>query len=194
MRKLLDAMYRSGNPQAAAERLMAVWYVSGVDAVARDWFSELAKEDEGRRFLQILTTHERDTAFTDEARHALYGSVFDHGSDEPPAPSTLADHERAFEDALADRSYFDKLLSLLGAIAVEEPATAVRHADAWVQRTLHDNSLAPDEKAQSLATQLQGLAQRGLTSEQWVGPVAEFARTLAPAERVGLIGWLNAIA
>jgi hypothetical protein len=204
-RKLLDFMYRSGDPQAAAERLIAVWYASGVVAVARGWFAELAKEDEGRRFLQILTRHERDTSFSDEARHALYGSVFDDGNEESPAPWTLADHERAFEDALAHGFYFDKrdekkaatvgkLLRLLGAIAVEEPATATRHADAWVQRSLLDESLAPDEKAQRLAAQLQGLAQRGLGTEQWVSPVAAFARTLAPNERVGLIKWLNATA
>jgi hypothetical protein len=204
-RLLLDAMYRRGDPQAAAERLMALWQVSGVAALARDWFAELAADEDGRKFLQVLTTHERDTFFTDSARHALYGGVFDTGDDDDdPAPWTLASYERAFESALAEGRFVDErdheeeasvrnLLSLLDDIATAgDPAAALRHADAWVQRSLQAATLSADEKADRLAVQLQGLARRGLHGEQWVAPVAAFARTVAPAGRVGLIEWLNA--
>jgi len=204
-RLLLDAMYRRGDPQAAAERLMALWQVSGVAALARDWFAELAADEDGRKFLQVLTTHERDTFFTDSARHALYGGVFDTGDDDDdPAPWTLASYERAFESALAEGRFVDErdheevasvrnLLSLLDDIATAgDPAAALRHADAWVQRSLQAATLSADEKADRLAEQLQGLARRGLHGEQWVAPVAAFARTVAPAGRVGLIEWLNA--
>ncbi len=204
-RKLLDTMYRSGDPQTAAERLMGLWNVSGVWALARDWFGELAAEEEGRKFLQILTTHERDTGFTDHARHALHGGVFDDEFKEVPAKWTLASYEGAFESALRSGWFFDerdykedasvaKLLGLLSGIAAADPAVALRHADTWVQLTLQDASLAVDEKSDRLADQLQGLASRGMLAKHWVVPVAGFARTVAPADRVGLIEWLNASA
>lgn len=202
-RKLLDTMYRSGDPQAAAERLMGVWNVSGVWTLARDWFTELAKDEEGRKFLQILTTHERDTGFTDHARQALYGGVFDDDR-EVPVQWTLASYEHAFEFALAEGWYHDErdheenasvssLLGLLGdIIAAGDPAAAQRHADVWLQLSLQDASLALDEKADRLARQLQGLAHRGLHSDQWVAPVAAFACAVRPADRVGIIEWLAA--
>ena len=171
-RMLLDAMYRRGEPQAAAERLMALWQVSGVATLARDWFAELAADEEGRKFLRVLTTHERDTFFTDSARHALYGGVFDAGDDDVPATRTLASYERAFESALAEGRFFDErdhkkdasarnLLKLLDDIAAAgDSAAALRHADAWVQRSLQDATLSPDEKAVRLAEQLRAGAPR----------------------------------
>jgi hypothetical protein len=203
-RSLLDAKYRRGKPKAAAERLMSLWNASGVGPLAREWFAELATDEEGREFLRVLTTHERDTFFTDSARHALYGGVFDDGfdNDETPAPWTLANYEQAFEFALAQGRFVDErdrdkdasvrdLLGLLGGIvAAGDAAAALRHADDWVQRTLADPAPAPGEKAEQLAEQLYGLARRGLHDERWVAPVAAFARTVAPGHRVSLVDWL----
>lgn len=205
-RRLLDAMYREGDPQAAAERLMGVWHVSGVPTLAREWFAELAADERGKKFLQILTTHERDTGFTDHARHALYGGVFDADEEDVRAQRTPASYESDFEFALAEGWFFDdrdrkeeasvrNLLGLLNEmIAAGDPAAALRHADAWVQRSVQDQALAADEKADRLAEQLRGLARHGLHREHWVAPAAALARTVSPADRVGLIEWLTAAA
>lgn len=202
--RLLDQMYRSGEPSEDAHRLMGIWNVSGVSGLARNWFAEVARDgDAGRLFLFTLTTNERDTGFTDEARHALNGGVFARDEEYPIPPRTLADHERAFESALKHGTYFDKwdrerevtvahLLGLLAAIAELDPACALRHADAWVERSLKDEESASAAKAEWLAELLYGLARQGLSDARWIEPVAAFARSLAPAERVGLIEWLGA--
>ena len=59
------------------------------------------------------------------------------------------------------------------------------------------NSYPPDpssslaEKADALSERLDALADHRLRDARWVEPVASFARTLAPAARAGLVGWLN---
>jgi hypothetical protein len=208
MARMLDARYRAGDPQGDAERLMRVWNVSGVAPVARDWFAILASDDSDQRahsFLKTLTTHERDTGFTDEARHALYGSVFDdRDKSDRPARWTLADYERAFAHALDDGWFVDErdnekrattreLIRLLSSIAtLADPAIVLRHADTWVQRCLADAVSSPDDKTSVLSDCLEALASRGLRDVRWMAPVASFARTLTPSARAGLVIWLNA--
>lgn len=205
---LLDAMYRSGDVDADAHRLMAVWNVSGVEAVAADWFRDLLRvgaDPAGRRLMQLLATHAEDTRLADEARQALDGGDVDLAeAKEYPTPWTLANYESAFASAL-ERGYFvgehdqeetasiDNVTSLLSSMVTElDDGTALRYADAWVESTLNDGSLSPADKADHLASQLGSLSRWGLTSDRWLESAAGLARTVAPADRTGLIQWLNA--
>lgn len=204
--RLLDALYRSGEPRAAAERLAAAWHVSGVWPVARDWFAELASDDEGRVFLQNLAALDRDGGAVDLAREALHGGVQGAQDASIPPQRTAARCEQDFACALAEGWFFDdlgekveaSLPNLLGLldelIAAGDSAAALRGAEAWVRRSLQDPSVATGAKAEQLAEQLQGLALYGLHDAGWVGPVADFARTVAPGQRAGLLAWLAAVA
>lgn len=201
--QMLDTRYRSGEPEADAQRLMTIWYVSGVAAQARAWFDAVARDGErGRRFLQALAAHERDTFFTDAARHALYGSVFDTGV-EAPRPWTLEDTARAFESAREHGSFIDErdnevtattnaLLGLLSQIAGFDRAVAQRHADAWIKRTLQSAGASKSDEEDELADRLRGLSSLGLAEASWIEPVVAVARGRAPAARIGLVEWLNA--
>lgn len=206
---LLDVMYRSGEARADAERLMAVWSVSGVAPVSRDWFAAVALDDadgqRGRHFLETLRSHDRDTFFTDEARHALGGNVFDEGpSEEPATPWTLADTERAFEFALANDQFVNEngaeisatpqaLAALLSDIAtLSDTATSLRHANTWVQTTLALPSSFATERADALANCLGALAREGLRDPRWLPDVATVARSATPIVRAELVVWLNA--
>ncbi len=209
--RLLDAMYRGGDADAQARRLANVWSVSGVSAIARDWFDELAREGadpDGRVFLRALLTHEPDSSSAGEARRALHGDlggVGDGGEDEEfPAAWTLADEECAFRFALQNGFFIDEhdheeeasvdnLLGLLHSIAASsDPATAQRHADEWMDATAQDERLAPADKAHRMAAQLDGLSRMGFRSERWLEAAARSARSVAPAQRVKLVQWLSA--
>ena len=207
--RLLDVMYRSGEARADAERLMPIWSASGVAPVSRDWFAAIALDDadgqRGRRFLETLRSHERDTFFTDEARHALGGKVFDEGpTEEPPPPWTLADTERTFELALANDRFVNEndkeikttphaLAGLLSEIAaLSDDATALRHADTWLQTILAGPSMFAIAKAGALSDCLGALAHEGLRDPRWLPAVATVARSVPPAARAELVGWLNA--
>ncbi|MEO8524105.1 MAG: NACHT domain-containing protein [Caldimonas sp.] len=207
--QMLDAMYRSGFAEEDARRLMSVWNASGVGPVAREWFGAVVLDEadgqRGRRFLQTLRSHERDTMFTDEARHALGSNVFDEGpTGEPAPPWTLAETEQAFEFALAKGSLVGghddeaqskarELVDLLSSIAMlSDQATALRHADAWVQQCLADTMASPANKVEALVGCLSVLANGGLREPRWIASVAAFARTLTPVMRGELVGWLNA--
>jgi hypothetical protein len=213
MEQLLDGMYRNSDPETDARRLMQVWHVSGVAAVARDWFAAVAQDvtdDRGRRFLHTLTTHERDTGFTDEARHALGGSVFDDPFSETFVPWTGADAERAFVWALERGWFADErdneeqatpanLVWLISLIADGSgQAAALRHADALVRLRLQalesadKADAAAEDSVETLADVLRQLSNRGLHDPGWMTPVAEAARKLSPATRAELVTWLNA--
>ena len=168
MVQTLDAMYRSGEPDPDANRLMRIWRVSGVAAGARDWFRALAQDtehDRGRLFLHTLTTHERDTEFTDEARQALHGGVIDDGrDDEAPPPWTLGDAARAFESGLRDGRYTNergdesqatthRLLRLIVTIKrLSDDATALRYADTWVRHSLAGLEFPSEDATDAEAT------------------------------------------
>lgn len=196
---LADAMYRSGDAQADAHRLAQVWGVSGVAAIADDWLRELAREGAdgaSRQFAQmLLMTH---PALLDD------GATESAVDKEYPPPWTRADYEGAFEFALQHGHFVDghdneeeatisNLLGLLSAITTEgghDPAQ--RHADAWVGRTVKDESLLPTEQAELLTLQLDGLSRLGLANERWLEDAAALARRLSPADRAPVIRWLSA--
>ncbi len=204
---LLDEMHRGGGAETDARRLIEVWTVSGVAAVARDWFHELARDGAGpqaRRFLQALAAQQQNADLADTAQQALDGgTVEDDYEKEHPPPWTLADCEAVFEFAL-QRGHFvdehdgeeaatvDSLLGLLSSIIADaDHATAQPHADAWVEKTLNDGPPDPDVKVDRLAQQLAGLSRLGLTNRQWLESAAALARCAGPAARTDLVGWLS---
>ena len=207
---LLDAMYRAGEPAADAQRLMGIWNISGVGAVGCDWLESLGAHKEDPRvkeFLFTLTTHESDTAFTDFARQALGGNVFDRGeSDEPDrrAPLTAASLERKLARAIEDGWYEDErerrcdadalgIARLLGEIAdVAGRETALRLADSWLRLALVDDAMSARAKADLLAERLGALSRRGLRNPGWCEPAADLARAIEPAHRGDLLEWLRA--
>ncbi len=224
MQQLLDAMYRSGEPAPDALRLMSVWNASGVASIARDWFGAVAQDDSGeqrgRRFLETLQSHESDTLFTDEARHALGGNVFDEGpvADAPQPWSDVErkrSAERIFAKALASDERDDEIWSRLEFPSDDEDydsmrlsramlpgvlldieefdhATALRYAEDWIGTISDRATTTPEQKAQALDRCLIALARTRLLDPRWLGTVAALARTLTPVKRTELVGWLNA--
>jgi len=198
---LLDASYRSGDPAIDARRLMHVWHASGIGHVARDWFEAIAAGDppdeRARAFLHTLTTHERDTAFTDFARHALYGGVFASDDDAPvrnEEPVTAATFEREFVAALEGarvRANNQRIAQLLAASDPVVQESALRLADEWIRRALADDTLVPAKRAGELVDRLRLLSQSGLRDPRWRESAATLARALDPAQRHAIIEWLR---
>ena len=207
---LLDTMYRAGEPAADAQRLMGIWNISGVGAVGCDWLESLgAHKDDPRvkEFLFTLTTHERDTAFTDFARQALGGNVFDRGEEDEPertAPLTTAALESEFAWAMENGWYHDErgrrrgadasgVARLLGKNADSAGReTALRLADSWLRRAGIDDAMSARAMADLLVERLHALGQRGLRNPSWCEPAADLARAIEPAHRGDLLEWLRA--
>lgn len=202
----LDARYRRGDPEDDARRLMAEWNALGLDVVARDWLESIGADKSdvrAQKFLHTLTTHEADTAFTDYARQALYGGVFDDPGAEPDSPPwTLDDYEKAFDQALKTGSYVDErdneqsatpreLAWLLSSIAsLSDPARALAHADRWIAQI--DANAADPDRAEKLGDALLALSSQGFHQRRWSELAAGTARALPPAQRVDLLVWLRA--
>jgi hypothetical protein len=212
----LRELYLPGaDPVAEANRLMAIWNVSGIAGVARGWFESIGNDKAdaaGHAFLHQLTTHERDTAFTDFARHALYGGVFDDSwkadrrdadGDEPlTAERALerlqrlrridADLERRtdsddpYEERKPDRAFCTLLQQsevLLGRDAVRD------EAERWL-----DEAVVPvaddDLRVERLLSRLNLLLHAGISDPRWHVRVADEARRLRGDNRTELVSWL----
>ncbi|HUR34187.1 MAG TPA: NACHT domain-containing protein [Vicinamibacterales bacterium] len=206
LRALLDARFRSGEPAEDARQLMRTWDAEGLDYVARDWFETIAEDKSDSRaqeFLRTFTTHERDTAFTDFARQALWGGVFDSDPEPPAVPWTADDYERAFDHALDTGSYVDErdneesatprgLAWLLSMAAAEsDPGLVIARADRWVQKEANRDG-TDRERAEALAEVLDALSSVGLRNAAWTELAAQLARRLPPADRSALLTWLLA--
>ena len=148
-----------------------------------------------------------DTAFTDHARQALGGNVFDRaGEDEPDRKAllTTAALEREFACAMEHGWYEDErgrrrgadapgVARLLGKIADSAGReTALQLADSWLQRALVDDAMSAQSKADLLLERLGALGQRGLRNPSWCEPAADLARKIEPAHRGDLLEWLRA--
>ena len=148
---VLDARFRAGDPEDDARRLMGEWNASGIAPIARAWLEAIGEDKSDVRaqtFLHTLTTHERDTAFTDFARQALGQHVFDTDPDPDPPPPTLASCERAFDEGLRTGVYEDEqdrlrevnpyyLAGLLSSIAsIAGVPAALERAERWIQQTM----------------------------------------------------------
>ncbi len=201
--RLLDTMYRAGDPVADARRVAQIAEVSGVVAVADRWFEAISRhvdDARGQQFLQELGALDTAT-IVEQARRAM-----GLGAEKEPSRRrewTQQEAERAFDRALASGEFVDEwgnaapaatdtLTDLLSTIAALSSAEhAVTLADRWVGMTLHSPA-APAQKAAALANQLQALSRIGLATSQWLAPVADFARTLQAWQRAELVQWLNA--
>lgn len=224
-RAWLEATFRSSaDPVADARHLMTIWRASGIERVAGAWFALIADEAKadaaagrlpddtpGWRFLHTLTTCEHDTAYSDLARHVLYGSVFDDQPEPRPPPPTLAQLQRRFTQALErdrvqregrdtrdvgrhlDIDDVRGLGQMLGQIAkLADVATALALADTWLHDALADAAEPLEARADRLFERLQAIGPTGLRAPQWRDLVADLTREIEPAQRVDLIGWLRA--
>lgn len=211
-RRWLRERYLAGDPVAAANRLMSAWNVSGIAGVARGWFEAMAADERdaaGRAFLKQLTTHERDTAFTDFARQALYGGVFDEPGkrDIPePAPATAEEalarlHRLRRMDADLARRHdsddtederdparaFCKLLRQVEPLLGRD--VAVAEAEHWL-----DAAVTPiaenDVRVERLLSRLDELVYAGVPDARWPQRAAEEARRVEGDNRTALVEWL----
>ena len=201
----LESRFRGGEPRDDARRLMRVWDASGIGRVARDWLESIGTDKGDQRaqqFLKTLVTHERDTDFTDFARQALGGHVFDDEPEPPREPWTRDDYEKAFDWALKSGRYVDErdneetatphdLAWMLSSIASSDPASALARAERWIERQMTADGTSAD-RGEGLADALLALSSRGLRDARWCDLAAGVARALPPGERSDLLTWLRA--
>ena len=179
-RRLLDAMFRRRSRPTG--RLMGVWRQRRGGLGAR--LVRRACRRRGRQEIPADPDHARARyRLHHYARHALYGGVFDTDDDDVAAPWTLASYERAFSSAgrglVLRRTRPRKGQRTQSARPARRyrrrrPAAALRHADAWVQRSLQDQALAADQKADRLAEGFEGWRAAAARRRGRVNPTCAF--------------------
>lgn len=196
---LADAIYRSGEPIEDARRLQLAWTGSGVATIGVPWFRRLRASTDGNAhaFLQLM-----------EAAVGRLSADTAPIPDQPPHIETLETLEQAqsaFDSALLNGSVIrqqgrrrrtreptpDDLVNRLSKIvSLSDEETALGYADKWLSH-LFAKDEPSEQKAGELLRALEALANEGLLRVSWLVQVAEFARTLSPRGRAGLVGWLS---
>jgi hypothetical protein len=193
-----------GKPLRAldAERMDEVLAAVGATAIAPQLFKTLTPTGEDRVLLERLAAQELDPEIAQRAR-ILLGGKEDVLTIAERDSWTLPELERAVSDAIEQGIFQDvagrevaatvhaivDLLTTLSVLAGE--ATALRHADAWVER-LSEAVVQANGSIHDLADALALLTRLGLSKRTWLDAAARAAHARPPAEREPLVAWLSA--